>query len=208
MKTSDPKPRIERFVAAERITHWMVAICFLYSSLSGLSLWSPRFFFLPAVLGGGETVRGWHPIGGSIFAIILGVMFLRWAKQMQLDSDDRKWLLVGHRYAMGDEEGVPESGKFNAGQKMLFWLQTISALVLFASGIILWFPGFMPRSLRLVAVLVHPTAAVASIGGIIVHIYMSVFVVPGALRAMTKGWVRPAWAKSHHAKWYREVTRG
>lgn len=205
MKPIDPKPRIERFVAAERVAHWMVAISFLYSGLSGLSLWSHRFFWMAGVFGGGETVRAWHPIGGSLFGCMLGFLFLRWVRQMTLDADDRVWLTVGHRYAMHDEQGVPESGRFNAGQKMLFWVQTVSALVLFASGVVLWFPDVMPRSLRLFAVLIHPLGAVASLGAIIVHIYMSTLVVPGALRAMTKGWVRPGWAKSHHAKWYREV---
>ena len=108
---------------------------------------------------------------------------------------------------MNDESGMPESGKFNAGQKMLFWLQSISALLLFASGMVLWFPELMPRALRLGAVLIHPLAAIASIGGIIIHIYMSAFAVPGSLRAMLEGWVTPGWAKAHHAKWYREITK-
>lgn len=207
MKTTDIRPRMERFAAAERVAHWMVAISFLYASLSGLSMWSHRFFWLASVFGGGETVRAWHPIGGTLFACLLGFVFRKWAKEMRLDVDDRTWLLASPRYAMNDETGVPESGRFNAGQKMLFWLQSTSALLLFASGVVLWFPEEMPRTLRLAAVLLHPLAAVASLGGIIVHIYMSTLVVPGALRAMVQGWVRPAWAKSHHAKWYRGIAK-
>ncbi|MCS7023743.1 MAG: formate dehydrogenase subunit gamma [Bryobacteraceae bacterium] len=205
MRGTDLKPRIERFNAAERVAHWMVAICFLYSAFSGLSLWSHRFYWMAAVLGGGETVRAWHPIGGAMFAAALGVLFVKWARQMVLDRDDLAWLAVGHRYAMHEEEGVPESGRFNAGQKVLFWVQTAGALMLLVSGVVLWFPQAMPRALRLAAVFVHPLAAVVSLGAIIVHIYMSTLVVPGALRAMTKGWVRPGWAKAHHGKWYREV---
>ncbi len=205
--TNDSGARIERFSFRERLVHWLVALSFVYTGLSGLSLWSPKLWWLAAVMGGGETVKGWHPWAGVIFGLVLATMFRKWAAEMRLDAGDRAWLRVSHRYAMGNEEGVPESGRFNAGQKMLFWLQSSSAVVLFLSGVVLWFPEWMTRGLRLAAILVHPLAAVASLGGIIVHIYMSTLVVPGALRAMVHGWVRPGWAASHHAKWFRQLKR-
>lgn len=200
-------PMIDRFNIKERFIHWMVAICFLYAALSGLAMWSRHLFWIATVLGGGEMVRELHPWGGSIFALVLGLMFRNWASQMKLDSEDRIWLRKSHRYAMNDESGVPESGKFNAGQKMLFWMQATSALLLFLSGAILWFPEIMPRALRLGAVLVHPLAAIGSIGGIILHVYMSAFAVPGSLRAMTQGFVTRGWAKAHHGKWFRQITK-
>ncbi|MBI3209415.1 MAG: formate dehydrogenase subunit gamma [Candidatus Solibacter usitatus] len=197
--------RVTRFSSAERLTHWLTAISFLYAGLSGLAIWSRRMWWAAIALGGGETVRAWHPIAGVVFALLLATMFRRWSAQMRLDADDKRWLAVSHKYAVHQEGGVPESGRFNAGQKMLFWLQSSSAILLFASGAVLWFPELMPRTLRLAAILIHPIASVASIGGIIVHIYMSTLVVPGALRAMLRGWVTPAWAASHHAKWFREI---
>lgn len=200
--------RIQRFDSAERMVHWMAAISFVYSALTGLSMWSHKLFWLSAVFGGGSTVRGMHPLGGTLFAFVLGVMFLRWAKLMNLDADDRTWLAQSHKYATHDTEGLPETGRFNGGQKMMFWMQSLFALLLFASGVVLWFPEWMPRALRLLAVLVHPLAAIGSIGGIIVHIYMGTAVVPGALRAMMRGWVTERWAESHHPKWYREVRKG
>jgi formate dehydrogenase subunit gamma len=132
-------------------------------------------------------------------------MFRRWHGQMRFDTDDRVWLRNAHRYARHDERGLPESGRFNAGQKALFWLQAGAALLLLASGIVLWFPESMPRALRLTAVLVHPLAAIAAIGGIILHIYMGTAAVPEAFRGMIQGWVRPGWASSHHPKWYRQM---
>lgn len=199
--------KIERFSFVERLTHWLVAISFVYSGLSGTALWSQKMWWTAAVLGGGETIRAWHPIAGVIFGLLLATMFRRWARQMRLDADDREWLGKSVQYAMNDERGLPAAGRFNAGQKMLFWLQSTSAVFLFLSGMVLWFPEVMPRSLRLIAVLVHPLAAIASLGGIVVHIYMSIFVVPGALRAMTRGWVTGEWASSHHFKWFKQVMR-
>lgn len=203
MKATDLK--IARFTATERITHWMAALSFLYAGLTGLSMWSHKLFWLAGVFGGGPVVRATHPWAGVIFAVVLGMMFSRWARDMGLDADDRTWLLNSHKYAIHDEEGLPEPGRFNAGQKMLFWTQTGLTLVLFASGIVLWFPEWMPRALRLLAVLAHPLAAIGAIGAIIVHIYMGTAAVPEAFRGMIQGWVRPGWAASHHPKWYRET---
>ena len=204
-KSSDKK--IQRFSFTERAIHWMAAISFLYAALTGLALWSHHLYWLAAVFGGGETVRWGHPWGGVIFALVLDAMFRNWARQMRLDSDDKVWLRNAHKYAVHDEEGLPEAGRFNAGQKMLFWLQTVCTLLLFASGIVLWFPEAMPRSLRLAAILIHPAVAVASIGAIIVHIYMGTAAVPEAFRGMIQGWVKPGWAAAHHPKWYRGISK-
>jgi formate dehydrogenase subunit gamma len=199
--------RIPRFDAAERTVHWAAALSFLYVALTGLALWSHKLYWLAWVFGGGPTVRAMHPWGGVVFALVLALMFRRWAFQMKLDADDRVWLRHARSYAMHEEAGLPESGRFNAGQKMLFWLQVSAAALLLVSGVVLWFPEVMPRPLRLAAVLIHPLAAIAAIGGIIVHIYMGTAAVPEAFRGMIQGWVKPGWAESHHPKWYRETQR-
>jgi formate dehydrogenase subunit gamma len=197
--------QIPRFDASERTVHWLVAIGFLYTALTGLALWSHKLYWLATVLGGGAVVRALHPWGGVLFVLVLALMFRRWSAQMKLDADDRTWLRYAHKYAIHDEAGIPEAGRFNAGQKALFWLQVSAALLLAGSGIVLWWPEAMPQPLRLAAVLIHPVAAIAAIGGIIVHIYMGTAAVPEAFRGMVRGWVRPGWAKSHHPRWYRET---
>ena len=198
---------IERFSFVERGVHWMSAISFLYAGLTGLALWSHKLFWLASVFGGGPVTRATHPWAGTLFAVVLGLMFRQWARQMHITESDRQWLRESHRYAMNDEENVPDAGRFNAGQKMLFWVQSASALILFATGIVLWNPEWMPRTLRLIAILVHPAAALASISGIIVHIYMGTLAVPGALHAMVRGEVSEAWAKHHHTAWWAELKR-
>lgn len=199
--------RLPRFSFSERARHWMAALSFLYAALTGLALWTPHLFWMSDVLGGGTAIRRWHPWSGVVFAVALGIMFRNWAREMKIDADDQQWLRRAHRYAVHDEAGMPEPGRFNAGQKLLFWVQTIATLFLFASGAVLWFPELMPRGLRLAAVLIHPSVAILSIAGIIVHIYMGTAAVPEAFRGMIQGWVRPAWARSHHPKWYRDVTK-
>jgi len=205
--TQTPEERLVRFSFRERSAHWMTALFFLYSALTGLSLWSPYLYWLAPVFGGGEAVRRGHPWCGVLFSLVLGLMFVSWARQMRLDSDDRRWLRNIRKYVVHDEAGLPEPGRFNAGQKGLFWLQSVSALFLFASGFFLWMPEVMPPTLRLAAVLIHPMAALVSMVGIIIHIYMATAAVPEAFRGMIQGWVRPGWAASHYPKWYREITK-
>jgi formate dehydrogenase subunit gamma len=185
----------------------MAALSFLYAALTGLALFSHRLYWLSEVFGGGVAVRRWHPWGGLLFSLALGVLFRNWASQMKLDGRDRAWLARAHRYAVHDERDLPEAGRFNGGQKLLFWLQSAAVLFLLASGVVLWFPEAMPRTLRLAAVLVHPTTAVLSMLGIVLHVYMGTTAVPGAFRGMTQGWVSRAWARSHHPKWFRDVER-
>ena len=202
-----PDDVIERFTLRERVVHWMVALSFVYAALTGLAMWSPKLGWLGAVFGGGETVRSWHPWGGVVYGVVLGVMFLDWNRQMRLDKDDRAWLRRSHRYAVHDDEGLPEAGRFNAGQKMLFWVQCACAVLFIVSGIVLWLPEAMSRPLRLAAILIHPAAAVVSIAAVLVHIYMATLVIPGALRGMIRGSVSRKWAASHHPKWYREASK-
>src|SRR5204863_9275080 len=90
------------------------------------------------------------------------------------------------------------TGRFNAGQKLLFMTQVALGLVLLASGIPIWFPQEFSRDLRLWAIVIHSVSAVAAILSIVMHIHMAVFITQGALRAMTEGTVSEEWAKHHH----------
>jgi len=201
------RDRIVRFSVVERSVHWLVALSFAYVTLTGLSMWSPRMFWISALFGGGTTARAWHPWSGVLFGAAFAVLFVRWASQMMLDRDDRKWLARAHRYAVHDHSDLPEAGRFNAGQKMLFWMQFVALVLLVASGFVLWLPESTSRVLREGAILIHPAGAVVSITGIIVHIYMGTAAVPRALRGMIRGWVTPGWTAFHHPKWYREIRK-
>lgn len=197
---------VERFSFRERLTHWGIAVAFVYTALTGLTLWTPALFAWAGVFGGGVLVRSGHPWGGVVFVALLAVMVLTWARTMRLDADDRRWLAQAHRYAVHDDEDLPDSGRFNAGQKLLFWSQGLGALVLLGTGVVLWWPADMPRALRIAAIVVHPIAGVVGIVGIMVHIYMATAATPGSLGAMLRGTVSRRWAASHHPKWNREIS--
>jgi len=196
---------VDRFSFSERVVHWVVAITFCYAALTGLAMWSQKLWWLASVFGGGTVVRQFHPWGALLFVFALGVMLARWARQMKIDADDRVWLGQMRKYMTNDETGMSQAGRFNAGQKMMFWSQAVLAVLLLVSGVILWFPEVMPRTFRLAAVLIHPLAAIGAIAFIILHIYMGAAAVPGSMGAMIRGRVTTGWAKAHHGRWYRET---
>lgn len=207
MARSASETPVVRFVLRERLTHWGVAGAFSYTALTGLALWAPALYGWAGALGGGEAVRAGHPWGGLVFGCLLFVMTTAWARSMWLDRDDWQWLKRARDYATHRDEGLPEAGRFNAGQKLLFWSQLGGAAVLVASGLVLWWPSTMPRTLRVAAILLHPVAGIVGILGIMVHIYMATAATPGSFRAMVSGSVSHRWAASHHAKWNREISK-
>jgi len=124
-------------------------------------------------------------------------------------ANDRLWLKRVDRVIRNEEEGVPPIGKYNPGQKLLFWTLLACMLVLLFSGVVIWRAYFSQYfgigSIRL-AVLLHALAAFVLVLSIIVHIYAGIW-IKGSVGAMLHGWVSRAWARKHHELWYREVTR-
>ncbi len=77
------------------------------------------------------------------------------------------------------EDKLPEVGRYNAGQKMLFWVMVACLIVLLLTGFVIWQPYFAPAfsiTVVRIAVLLHALAAFGLILGIIVHIYAAIWV--------------------------------
>ena len=101
---------------------------------------------------------------------------------------------------------MPEQGKYNGGQKLLFWGLVVSMAAITISGVFMWRAWWTPSVdiVRLASV-VHAIAAVVMIGLIVMHVYAAIW-TRGTIRAMMYGTVTRAWAKQHHRGWYRKVT--
>lgn len=203
------KREIQRYNAAERSNHWAVAILFVLAGLSGLALFHPALFWLSALFGGGVWTRILHPfIGGAMFLLFL-LMALRFARHNCLNDNDRRWLGRLGDVLHNREEGLPEVGRYNAGQKLLFWTLVLCMLVLLASGLVIWRQyfshAFSIGQIRLAA-LAHATAAFVLIASIIVHIYAAIW-IKGSVGAMLHGKVSRLWARKHHAGWLKDIER-
>jgi formate dehydrogenase subunit gamma len=110
----------------------------------------------------------------------------------------------------GNEENMPEIGKYNAGQKLVFWSMSALILILITSGIVVWdeyFYQYTSIDQKRYAILVHSLAAIAAISVWIVHVYAAIW-VKGTIRAMTRGSVTGGWAWRHHRQWLRELVAG
>lgn len=201
----DPKD-LQRYTAQERANHWVVGICFILLALSGLAFFHPAFFPLAQMFGGGVWARILHPFVGVLMTLSFLGLFIRFRALNAMTPTDREWLSRIGEMASGNDHGMPEQGKYNGGQKLMFWVMSASILLLFVSGILIWraYFGFPVGLVRLGAV-VHAAVAAIMIAFIIVHVYAAIW-VKGTVRAMWYGTVTRAWAKQHHRAWYRQMT--
>ena len=198
---------IQRYDDATRMKHWVIAILFFAAGLSGLTFFHPSLFFLSNLFGGGPWTRILHPYFGVLMGLSFLGIYFRLKSDNVLNAQDKAWLEKAGQMLHGDKSGMPPVGKYNAGQKIVFWLMTFSLLLLFVTGILFWhawFPHF-PIWARRFGVLVHAFSAVVLILTVIVHIYAAIW-VKGTVRAMTRGTVTQGWAKTNHPLWHKEMT--
>jgi formate dehydrogenase subunit gamma len=204
-----PGGRILRYTFAERMVHWVSGLTYVYLLLTGLAFWTPGLYWMAIMLGGGQVSRTWHPWIGLIFMWVVYRMYQMWGDDMRFTDQDRAWNKAIRRYIRHEDETMPPVGRFNAGQKYLFWLMFWGGVALTLSGIVLWFTDSIPwslRFLRYLAVLIHPIAALLTIGGFIIHVYMGTAVVRGGFSSVIRGEVTEGWAKMHHPLWLARIT--
>lgn len=200
---------VARYTAGERMNHWFVAMTFILLALSGLALFHPAFFFLTNLFGGGPWTRILHPfIGVVMFVSFLSLVVKFWGNNY-ISHADLEWQKHLGEIMANKATNLPEVGKYNIGQKYLFWSLVVIIPTLVLTGFVIWrpyFAAFFPIPAIRVAVLVHSVAAFVAISAIIVHVYAAIW-TRGSIRAMTRGTVTTAWAKHHHAAWYKEITK-
>jgi len=201
---------VERYNDKERSNHWVVAITFIILALSGLALFHPAFLFLTNLFGGGQWTRILHPFIGVVMVVSFLGLTLKFWKHNRITSADREWKKHLGEIMANKAKNLPEIGKYNIGQKYLFWSLVVLIPVLTLSGFAIWHPYFAPLfaiSIVRFAVLIHALAAFIAIVAIIVHVYAAIW-TSGSIRAMTRGTVTAAWAKHHHPAWYKEISKG
>lgn len=226
----DPQGRtIERFNALERAVHWLTASSFIVLGLTGLNVLYGRYVLKP-IIGADAfgAITYWGKLAHNYiaFAFILGIvmMFLLWVRHNIPNMHDVRWLAKGGGLF---SKGVhPEAPRFNAGQKIIFWLVILGGLSLTLSGLALMFPGqikpwagtfailnafgtSLPTELSnlqeiQLSVLWHSLIGLVMIGIIIGHIYIGSLGMEGAIDAVGSGQVDLNWAKEHHSLWVAE----
>jgi formate dehydrogenase subunit gamma len=201
---------VERYTMDERINHWLAGLSYVYLMLTGLALFTPHLYWMATLLGGGPTVRFWHPWVGLVFCIAVIWMHKLWRADMRITPGDKVWNREVKKYIENRDEELPPVGRFNPGQKEFYWVMFYAMLLLLISGIVMWTPEYVPwslRAIRPIAVILHEIAALITIGAFIIHVYMGIFMVPGGFRAIVLGYVSREWAKANHQLWYERIAK-
>jgi formate dehydrogenase subunit gamma len=198
---------IVRFNAFERFIHWMTATCFIILALSGLNITFGRPLLLPLI--GADAFTAWsqwakysHNYLSFPFTIGVIAILLMWIAGNIPNRVDVEWLkrgggIVGHDH--------PPAYRFNAGQKMIYWIVVLGGTAVAITGYILMFPfyGTTIAGMQL-AQAVHGIVALLFLAAMLGHIYIGTIGMEGAFEAMGTGDVDVNWAKEHHRLWLEQ----
>jgi formate dehydrogenase subunit gamma len=200
--------RIVRFDGLERFTHWLTATSFVVLGLSGLNMLYGRRLLLPIMSPDGFAAMTHygklaHNFLSFAFVVGLVLMIVLWLHRNLPDKTDMAWLKAGG--GMFSKGKHPAAQKFNAGQKLLFWLVVLCGIVIAITGYILMFPFSVTDMAGMQrAQAIHAILALVLIAVIIAHIYIGTLGMEGAFDAMGTGEVDLNWAKEHHSLWVAE----
>ena len=224
---------VERFNGVERFAHWLTATSFCVLGLTGLNTLYGRYVIKPWL--GPEafstiTIWGKYTHNFIAFAFMVGLVMILvlWVRQNILNRHDLTWLAKGG--GMFTKNVHPPARKFNAGQKILFWLVILAGASVSFTGISLMFPfeiapfswsfgianefgldlptDLSPTAEMQLSQLWHAILSLIMIAVIIAHIYIGSLGMVGAFDAMGTGQVDENWAREHHNLWAAELGLG
>jgi formate dehydrogenase subunit gamma len=199
--------KIVRFNAFERSVHWMTATCFIILALSGLNITFGKGLLLPLI--GPNAFSSWseaakyaHNYLSFPFTIGVVLILLMWIGGNIPNKVDVEWAKRGGGLVGNDH---PPAYRFNAGQKMIYWIVVIGGTAAAVSGYMLMFPFYATDIAGMqLAQIVHGVVAVLFVAAMLAHIYIGTIGMEGAFEAMGEGTVDVNWAKQHHALWLQE----
>ena len=196
--------KIKRFGGLERFTHWMTATSFIVLAITGVNYFFGKRLLMPLI--GPDAFATWsqwakyaHNFVAWPFMLGILIMLVVWIKDNLPDRYDAAWIRAGGGFFKNTH---PPAGRFNAGQKLIFWSVILGGIALSVSGIIMLFPfSLADINWMQTAQYVHAIVGVILIAIMIAHIYIGSLGMEGAYDAMSTGEVDLAWAKRHHDLW-------
>ena len=199
---------LPRFGGFERFMHWLTAGSWLVLALSGLNIAVGRIVLLPLIGGAAfSALSHWAKMAHNFiaFPFTLGIvlMLLVLLRHNIPGREDIEWFRQGGGLI---GKGHPRAGRFNGGQKMVFWIVVLGGGIVAVSGFVLLFPFYTTGIAGMqTAQIVHGVLALLMIAAMLGHIYIGSVGMEGAFDAMGSGQVDRNWAIEHHAKWVDEV---
>jgi len=198
---------VTRFMPVERFAHWLTASSFIVLALTGLSLGFGRPLLIPVI--GHEAFSAMAHYGKIAhnflsFPFVLGLvmMLVLWIRDNIPEKADITWIKQGGGFLNNGFH--PEAGRFNAGQKMIFWTVVLGGLAMALSGYMLMFPFYLTGVGGMqISHIIHSLGTAVMVSVIFGHIYIGTIGMEGAFDAMGDGEVDLNWAREHHAGWLK-----
>ena len=199
--------KVRRFNAFERFSHWLTAISFVVLGLTGLNITFGKILLLPVIgpeafSSESQLAKYTHNFVSVSFVIGLVLIVAIWLKDNIPQKVDIEWIKQGGGFIKSKHA---PSGRFNPGEKLVFWFALGAGVAVIISGYLLMFPFYVTNIAGMqLAQIVHAVVAVLFIAVIIAHIYIGTLGMEGAFEAMATGEVDLNWAKEHHDVWLEE----
>jgi formate dehydrogenase subunit gamma len=196
--------KIVRFKAFERFSHWLTAVSFVVLGLTGLNITFGKILLLPligpdAFSTVSEVAKYAHNFTSFSFVAGLVLIIVIFFKDNIPEKVDLEWLKQGGGFIKNKHA---PAGRFNPGEKAVYWLSLAAGVVVSVSGLVLLFPFYGTNIADMqIAQAVHAIVAVLFIALILGHIYIGTLGMEGAFEAMGTGEVDLNWAKEHHDVW-------
>jgi formate dehydrogenase subunit gamma len=199
--------KVPRFNGFERFAHWLTAASFVILGLTGLNITFGKYLLLPLIGPDNfsllaQAAKYVHNFVSFAFVVGLVLIVAMWIKDNLPRHVDVVWLKEGGGFIKSKH---PPAGRFNAGEKLVFWLALMGGVAVIASGYLLMFPFYVTDILGMqIAQVVHAVVALLFVALILGHIYIGTIGMEGAFEAMGQGTVDRNWAKEHHSLWLEE----
>jgi len=207
---------VEKYSLSARWFHWIITATAIVLAVTGIFLYVDAF--------GGAAVDSYSRIAHRVAAVIFVAAPVLWFlakpgrsleffKQIfSWGKDDIEWLKAAPGYYFGgDESKMPPQPDMNSGQKLWAFVAFWSALGFIVTGIFMWFfKDSFSSGVFTWMVVIHDLCFIVGGAMTLVHVYLGAIhpKMTEALKSMTKGTISAEYAKTHHGKWYEEVTKG
>jgi len=216
--------RVPRWSWLNRLLHWSTAVTFIALTVTGLSLLIGRELLIPVL--GKAGFAAWaqasiqvHNVIGPLFSVCIVLMIVCWVHANIPNRVDLAWLKAGGGMFSKGSHHHPSAGRFNAGEKLWFWLLVIGGGAVVASGIVLVGPTYahllpvavtdlfagLGRAQMQQANVVHAVVATLWAAVALGHVYIGTAGTEGAFEGMSTGYVSEEWARQHHDLWHEEM---
>jgi formate dehydrogenase subunit gamma len=212
---------------------WLVLVLTGFGIISGdFVRLVPAFWptFMQNLLGGNVNLALLHAIGGIAWAGVIGVYAVLNFKRVVLPFLKNVLVLtpkaaiadlismtitLAHLFGLLKNLKVPPQGRYNGAQRLLGTMIIASSLAIASTGLYLFLaPKLLTFSTLALygelfrwALVIHVSAVLLVLLGLVAHIYFAVVEEPESLETMKSGNAEIAFIQHHNPLWYESLKK-